>query len=189
MSEKTTTPNSTKVVTGVVRFSYLNVFTPKAIEPGAPEKYSVSLLIPKDDAKTLTKIKSVIDLLKEQAKVKYNGKLPANFKLPLRDGDVDREDDEAYAGHYFVNANATTKPGLIDERGNKIIDPDELYSGCYGHASVNFYLYDKSGSRGIACGLNSLMKTKDGDFLGGKSSPEVDFADLIKGGSDDSMFD
>lgn len=188
MSEKTT-PNSTKVVTGVVRFSYVNVFTPKAIEPGAPEKYSVSLLIPKSDAETLTKIKGVIDLLKEQAKVKYGGKLPANFKLPLRDGDVDREDDEAYAGHCFINANATTRPGVVDKKYNKIIDSEEFYSGCYGHASVNFYLYDKSGSKGIACGLNNLMKTKEGEFLGGKSSPEADFAGFGESGNDDSMFD
>lgn len=173
----TTNPaTSTKVVTDLVRFSFLNVFTPKAIEPGGEEKYSVSLIIRKDDAKTLAKINKVIELLKEQAKQKFGGKIPANFKLPLRDGDTER-DDEAYRGCYFVNASAKTKPGVVDANLNAILDPEQVYSGCYGRASVNFYLFDKSGNRGIACGLNNLQKLKDGEHLGGRMPADVDFGD------------
>lgn len=183
----TNNPTTTKVITGVVRFSYLNVFTPKAIEVGQDEKYSVSLLIPKNDTATLSKINAVIETLKEQAKQKYNGKLPAKFKLPLNDGDVDR-DDEAYEGHYFVNANAKTQPGLVDKNLQPIIDPEELYSGCYGRASITFYLFDKNGNRGIACGLNNLQKIKDGDYLGGRVKAEIDFADDFDTTDDEDLF-
>lgn len=172
-----TNPNqATKVVTGEVRFSYLHVFEPHAIEPGQDPKYSVSLLIPKSDKKTLTKIKKAVEAAKKAGEsTKFGGKIPANLKTPLRDGDVDRPDQEEYAGHYFINANSTGKPGLVDADVNPIMDSTELYSGCYGRASVNFYAYNVSGNRGIACGLNNLQKTKDGETLGGRSRAEDDF--------------
>lgn len=176
--------NATKVVTGEVRFSYLNVFEPKSID-GNEAKYSVSLLIPKTDTATLIKIEAAIEAAKQAGIGKFGGKIPANLKLPLRDGDVDREDDETYAGHYFINASCKTKPGLIFKNGHKIEDSTELYSGCYGRASVNFYAFNTNGNRGIACGLNNLQKLRDGDALGGRSRAEDDFADSIEEDDDD----
>lgn len=170
-------PNQqTKVVTGEVRFSYLHVFEPHAIEPGQDAKYSVSLLIPKSDKKTLTKIKKAVEAAKVAGQAtKFGGKVPANLKTPLRDGDTERPDQEEYKGHYFINANSTGKPGLVDANVDPIMDSTELYSGCYGRASVNFYAYNVSGNRGIACGLNNLQKLRDGDTLGGRSRAEDDF--------------
>lgn len=170
--------NATKVVTGEVRFSYLHVFEPKSIDGNEP-KYSVSLLIPKTDKATLTKIKAAIEVAKQGGIGKFGGKIPANLKLPLRDGDAEKEDDEAYAGYYFINASCKTPPGLIFENGRKIEDSTELYSGCYGRASVNFYAFNTSGNKGIACGLNNLQKLRDGEPLGGRSRAEDDFADYI----------
>ena len=177
---------STKVVTGEVRFSYAHVFEPASIE-GSEPKYSVSILIDKNDKKTLSRVKAAIEAAKQAGVSKFGGKVPANLKLPLRDGDTEREDDEVYAGKYFINANAKTKPGIVDKGGNPIIDTTEFYSGCYGHASVTFYAFNTSGNKGIACGLNNLMKTRDGEMLGGRASAEDDFADLIDSdfGSDD----
>lgn len=172
-----TNPNqATKVVTGEVRFSYLHVFEPHAIKPGQDAKYSVSLLIPKSDKKTLKKIKQAVEAAKAAGEsTKFGGKIPANLKTPLRDGDTERPDQEEYAGHYFINANSTGKPGLVDADVNPIMDSTELYSGCYGRASINFYAYNVSGNRGIACGLNNLQKLRDGDTLGGRSRAEDDF--------------
>src|SRR5690625_664172 len=93
---------ATKVVTGEVRFSYLHVFEPHAIEEGQDKKYSVSLLIPKTDKKTLNAIKKAIEAAKVAGAPKWGGKVPPNLKMPLRDGDVDRPDQPEYAGHYFV---------------------------------------------------------------------------------------
>ena len=173
--------NPTKVITGVnTRWSYVNAWEPKSINGGAP-KYSVSLIIPKSDTKTIEKIQAAIQAAYEegQGKLKGNGKsVPALsvLKTPLRDGDAERPDDEAYADSYFVNANSGTAPGIVDADRNPIIDRSEVYSGVYGRASINFYAFNSNGNKGIACGLNNLQKIRDGEPLGGKTMAEDDFA-------------
>ncbi len=135
--------NRTKVVTGKnTRFSYLNCWDPKSINGSTP-KYSVSLLIPKSDTVTLKKIEAAIQAAYEdgQSKLKGNSKsVPqlAALKTPLRDGDTDRPDDPVYAGHYFINANSATPPGVVDENRQYITERSEMYSGVYGRASINF---------------------------------------------------
>ena len=174
--------NPTKVITGVkTRWSYANVWQPKSINGGAP-KFSVSLIIPKSDTKTVTAVKNAIQAAYEegQSKLKGNSKfVPAltAIKTPLRDGDAERPDDEAYKDCYFINANSATAPGIVDAARNPIIEHSEVYSGVYGRASINFYAFNSNGNRGIACGLNNLQKISDGDPLGGKTRAEDDFAD------------
>ena len=166
--------NPTKVITGVnTRWSYVNAWEPKSINGGTP-KYSVSLIIPKSDTKTLEKIRAAIQAAYEegQSKLKGNGRsVPAlsALKTPLRDGDAERPDDEAYANSYFVNANSGTAPGIVDADRNPILERSEVYSGVYGRASINFYAFNSNGNKGIACGLNNLQKIRDGEPLGGKS--------------------
>lgn len=172
----------TKVVTGKdTRWSYCNAWEPKSINGGTP-KYSVSLIIPKSDTVTVEKIKAAIQAAYDegQSKLKGNGKsVPAlsAIKTPLRDGDLERPDDAAYANSYFVNANSATAPGIVDANCQPIIDRSEVYSGVYGRASINFYTFNSNGNKGIACGLNNLQKIRDGESLGGKSRAEDDFAD------------
>lgn len=174
--------NPTKVITGVnTRWSYVNAWEPKSINGGAP-KYSVSLIIPKSDTKTLEKIRAAIQAAYEegQSKLKGNGRsVPAlsALKTPMRDGDAERPDDEAYANSYFVNANSGTAPGIVDADRNPILERSEVYSGVYGKASINFYAFNSNGNKGIACGLNNLQKIRDGEPLGGKSRAEDDFAE------------
>ncbi len=175
--------NPTKVITSKnVVMSYLNVNQPKAAVEGATPKYSVSLIIRKDDELTINRIKAAIEAAYKEgeSKLKGNGKtVPplASFKSPLRDGDIDRAGDENYKGCYFVNANSTTKPGVVDVDLQEIVDPAELYSGIIGRASINFYAFNTGMSKGIACGLNNIQKIKDGTHLGGKASAEQDFSD------------
>lgn len=169
-----------KIITGKVRFSYANVFEPRAMTDGGTLKYSVSLIISKDDEGTIKKIKKAIAQAMEDGKSKLadkGGKINKSaLKLPLRDGDEER-DDEVYENSLFVNANNTKRPGLVDENVQAIIDPDEFYSGCYGRASINFYAFNSNGNKGIACGLNNLQKLEDGDRLDGSSSAESDFGE------------
>ena len=173
--------NPTKVITGVnTRWSYANVWDPKSINGGAP-KYSVSLIIPKSDTQTIEKIEAAIKAAYEegQSKLKGNGKSVPSLsvlKTPLRDGDLERPDDETYKDSYFINANSPSAPGIVDADRQPIIDRSEVYSGVYGRASVNFYAYNANGNKGIACGLNNLQKIRDGEPLGGKASAESDFA-------------
>ena len=164
MANKVTIP--TKVITGVnTRWSYANVWDPKSINGGAP-KYSVSLIIPKSDTATVSKIKAAIQAAYEegQSKLKGNGKsVPAlsAIKTPLRDGDLE---------------NSATAPGIVDADRQPILERSEVYSGVYGRASINLYAFNSNGNKGIACGLNNLQKIRDGEPLGGKSRAEDDFA-------------
>ena len=173
--------NPMKVVTGVnTRWSYVNAWEAKSINGGAP-KFSVSLIIPKSDIKTVTKIKAAIEAAYKEGEAKLKGNsrtVPAlsAIKTPLRDGDTERPDDPAYANSYFMNANSNTAPGIVDADCQPILDRSEVYSGVYGRASVNFYAFNSNGNRGIACSLNNLQKIRDGEHLGGKSSAEDDFA-------------
>lgn len=169
--------NSTKVVTGKVRFCYVNVFEPTAMNEDDTPKYNICILIPKDDAKTLDKINKAIEAAKQAGKAKLadkNGKIPSNLKLPLRDGDDERGDDPAFKGMYFINVNSQRKPSIVDKDLNPIMEKEEFYSGCYGRASINFYAFNVS-SKGIAAGLNNLQKLEDGEMLAGGSTAEEDF--------------
>ncbi len=167
--------SNTKVVTGVVRLSYANVWEPASINGGTP-KYSVSLIIPKSDQKTIDAINAAVDAAIKDGAAKFGGKIPnkAALKLPLRDGDIERE-DEAYKDSYFVNANSTTAPQIVDRSVQPILDRAEVYSGCYARVSVNFYAFNSNGNRGIACGLGNIQKVKDGEPLGGRTSAADDF--------------
>ena len=174
--------NPTKVITGPkIRWSYANVWEPKSINGGAP-KYSVSLIIPKSDTKTVTAVKNAIQAAYDegQSKLKGNSKsVPAlsSIKNPLRDGDLERPDDETYKDSFFINANSATAPGIVDAARQPILERSEVYSGVYGRASINFYAFNSNGNKGIACGLNNLQKISDGESLGGKTRAEDDFAD------------
>ena len=185
--------NPTKVITGKhTVMSYLNVNEPKVPMGGGAPKYSVSLIIPKSDTVTIAKIRAAIKAAynEGQSKLKGNSKsVPdlESIKTPLRDGDKERKGDEAYANAYFVNANSTTKPGIVDADCNPILDTSELYSGIIGRASVNFYAFNSNGNRGIACGLNNIQKLADGTPLGGHSRAEDDFAGLDDGDDDDFL--
>ena len=187
--------NPTKVITGpTTRWSYVNVWEPKANNDGKL-KYSVSLIIPKSDKKTIEKIKVAIQAAYEegQSKLKGNGKsVPALsiLKTPLRDGDLERPDDEAYANSYFVNANSNNQPGIVDADRNPVLERTEVYSGVYGRASINFYAFNTNGNKGIACGLNNLQKISDGEPLGGVTRAADDFDDgFVADGEDDDFLD
>lgn len=178
MSNKVSNPM--KVITGKdTRWSFANVWEPKSINGGTP-KYSVSLIVPKSDTATVAKIKAAIEAAyhEGEAKLRGNGRsVPAlaAIKTPLRDGDIERPDDPAYANAYFINANASTAPGIVDADCNPILTRSEVYSGVYGRASITLYAFNSNGNKGIACGLNNLQKIRDGEPLGGKASAASDF--------------
>jgi len=168
--------NPTKVITGIVRMSYANVWEPKSIN-GGTEKYSVSLIIPKSDTKTIAAINAAVDAAIEEGKGKFGGKVPnkAALKLPIRDGDIDRPDDEAYVNCFFINANSSTAPQIVNRQVEPILDRSEVYSGVYARVSINFYAFNSNGNRGIACGLGNIQKISDGEPLGGRTNAADDF--------------
>lgn len=176
---------TTKCRIGEVRLSYVHIFQPEATAEGGEKKYSVSLIIPKTNKALLNEIKVAIEAAKQAGVAKFGGKLPANLKTPLRDGDLERPDDDAYAGCYFINASSRTKPGVVKRmkvNGQTVMvevtNEEDVYSGCYGFASVNFFAFNTSGNKGIAAGLNNVLKTRDGEYLGGRASAQTDFGDI-----------
>lgn len=168
--------NPTPVITGEVQLSYANLFEVQGIHGGEP-KYSLSLITLKDDTDTLAKIEKAIDAAIEAGIGKFGGKRSnkAALKLPLRDGDIER-DDEAYANAMFVNANSTTPPQVVGTDLQPILDANEVYSGCYARVSISFYAFNTNGNRGIACGLGNIQKLRDDEPLDGNHiSAETDF--------------
>ena len=174
--------NDTNVRIGEVRFSYASVFQPKKNDDGTAAKYGVCVIIPKEDTETVALVRAAIDAAKQRGKAeKWGGKIPANVKTCLRDGDIDREDDEAFAGCYFLNASSKNKPGVRVLEGGVVseaLDGEDFYSGCYGAVTPNFFPYENSGNKGVGAGLNNVIKTRDGERLAGGRSAEEDFADL-----------
>lgn len=168
------------MVFGPCRLSYTHLFTKYAPDGDAENgKYMTNVLIPKDEKETVKAIQSAIEAAKKAGIVsKWDGKEPKKLDLPLRDGDTDKEDDEIYDDNFFVNAKSSTRPGIVDKKRVPIVDEDEVYSGMWAVISVTFFPYNVSGNKGVACGLNNVMKFKDDERLGGRASAESDFGDL-----------
>ena len=178
--------SATKVIVPC-RISFANIWEPKSIN-GSEEKYSVSCLIPKEDKATLMKIHKAIEAAKEDARAKkWSGKIPANLKLPMHDGDIDRPDDENYAGMMFFNATSKDAPQIVDRKVQPILDPLECGSGDYCNVSVNFYGFAASGNKGIAAGLGNIQLVKKGERLAGRATAASDFEE-IEGEDDEDVF-
>lgn len=174
---------STKVVTGECRFSYVHVFEPWSNKADQDKRYSLTILIPKSDTATIEKIKAAQQEALELGKVsKFGGKIPANWKNTLHDGDTEGDLDQnpEQAGHYFMAIGASEKypPGVVDAQKNDIIDRSEVYSGCYGRVSMDAYPFNNE-SKGVSFGLRHVMKTRDGEPLGGTiGSAQDDFEEV-----------
>ena len=171
------------------RISFANIWEPKSIN-GSEEKYSVSCIIPKSDTKTIARIKAAIEAAREAGKSKrWGGKIPPNLKLPIRDGDIDRPDDDAYANSFFINASSKDAPQIVDRKVQPILDPMECGSGDYCNVSVNFYAFNANGNRGVAAGLGNVQLIKNGERLAGKSSAASDFTTVEDDGELDDLFE
>ncbi len=171
------------LVTGKVRFSYANVFEPRATLSGE-EKYSITLLIPKSDNNTYQRIIAEIEkIIQESVPKMFGGVRPANLRLPVYDGDGLRESGEPFGeeckGHWVITAKSSNAPEIVDANCNPIISKNEFYSGCYGRASIRFFAYNKTG-KGIGCGLGNVQKLEDGQPLGGRTTAAEDFGTPIQ---------
>lgn len=185
----------TKCLIGEARMNFCRVFEPESFNGGEP-KYSVILSFDQEDEALYKKIQDAISECVEKAKNSmYAGKLPKNFKIvEIKDGDEDYEKD-GFAGQYTIKASSAYKPEVVKKStvmGKTqlvpITDEDEFYSGCYGYASVSFFAYDNGVSKGVTCGLNSVLKSRDGERLGGGGSAATDFADILDDIDDADVF-
>ena len=170
----------TKVITGKIRASYAHLFKPQAGMGGGEEKYSLSGIIDKEDTATIASAEQAIEKATKEGISRYGSKFgkAANFRNPLRDGDIEKPDDPAYKDSYFLNVKSKTKPGVVDKDLNEIIDPSEFYSGCFCRMSIVAFPYSVNGSTGISFALQNVQKLADGPNLGGKANAADDFSSL-----------
>lgn len=175
-----------RIVTNEVRFKFINVFTPKATKEGETPKYSITILIPKSDVDTYNKIIAKMNnTLKEAVNTTFNGKMPTTANKPLYDGDGLRPSGEPFGeeckGHWVITASSLQKPQVVDEYINEILNPNEVYSGCYGRVSIRFFAYNKNGNKGVGCGLLNVQKLRDGEPLNGRTTAVEDFGNPVTG--------
>lgn len=167
------------ITTGKVRASYVNIFQPRIPENGGEPKYSVTLLIPKTDGVTLNAIFAEIERAKQEGIQKFNGSIPPMCRTPIYDGDGYRPSGEAFGeecrGCMVMTASAKNQPVVVDLNMQNVINPAEIYSGCYIRASINFFAYNSNGNKGIGCGLNAVQKIEDGEPLVMRISAEEAF--------------
>lgn len=162
---------NTKLMIKNARLSYANLFEPRAIVEGGALKYSVSILIDKEDKETINAIKKIVaDYIKEQ---KWTEAQKKQADIALRDGPTEKPEDEEYANVVFLNAKSDKKPLVVDQKRNTVTDPDIVYSGCYANVYVSFYPFDKGGNKGVGVGLQAVQKVRDGEPLGNTVTADV----------------
>lgn len=169
-------------ITGV-RFSYCNLFQPKAPynNPQGGPKYSCTVLVPK----TNTAAKAAIDqavaaAIEAGVSAKWSGIRPPQPAICVHDGDGPRPSDgsafgEECRGCWVFTASSKQAPFVVDAQVQPIIDPTQVYSGMWGNVNVNFFAYNSAGKKGIGCGLNGVQKTGDGDPLGSRVTAQEAF--------------
>lgn len=176
-----TTNLPTKVITGKVRLSYCHLFEAHSSFEGQEPKYSVVILVPKSDTETINKIKAAQKTALENGRSsKFNGTIPKNWKNTFRDGDeeADLDKNPEYAGHMFMTISNKTRPGVVDAHVQPILDPAEVYSGCYARVSMNAFPFSASGNKGVSFGLNHVQKLADGEPLGSVTKATDDFDEV-----------
>lgn len=181
---------STRVITGEVRLSYVNIFEPRKSEDDRSSKYSALLLIPKSDTKTVTAIRAAIEAATQIGKDKvYGGKIPKNLKITFRDGDEEKDLDEQpeFEGHYFMNVTSLRKPGIVDRRRVPITDSTAVYSGCYARVDINAAPFNFEGTKGVSFYLNNVQFVRDGEPLGASSESAETAFDALDDEDDEGL--
>lgn len=195
-----------QVKTKLVRFTYCHLAEPHAVVEGQDKKYSINILIDKEDKETLARITKAYEQAVQEGTEKFGqsfkGKVTPLKREPggSRGLVIDCDTDDRYTAPEFKNkymiAAKSNKPVSVGYRKNGVTYAysskeeieENVYSGCYGAISFNVYPYNTVGT-GVAAGLNSVLKVKDGEPLGGHSSVTADFADASEfddeAGSDD----
>jgi hypothetical protein len=177
----------TKAVTGEVRLTYCNLVQPRVNnnDPTATPKYSTTILIPKSDVATLQNINQSIEAAAAAAQGKiWNGVRPPNMPVPIHDGDNVRQDGTPYGeecrGHWVITASSKQKPVVCHQSDvyTELL-PQDIYSGMYARVILNFFGYAQAGKKGVGCGLNGVMKTRDGEQLAGNGNAAADFAAIM----------
>lgn len=154
-----------------LRIAFANILEPE--EFSGKTNYSCIAIIPKDDKDTLERVKGIIKQAKDAFKAANGGKLPKDFRNPLRDG-AEKEEYDGFEDSYFISVKSKFAPNVqIKENGsyNDVTDPDDIYSGMYARLAIGAFSYDEMGNSGVGLNFSAIVKMKDGEpFKGGDLS-------------------
>lgn len=176
--------SETRLIIGPVVLSYVHLNEKYDPDGTGKGKYACTLLVPKGEKKTLEALEAAVEAAKRQGKsAKWEGRIPAKLDVALRDGD--EKEDESMHGHWVVVAKTERRPEVVDRDRMPIMDAEQIYSGMKAIVSITLYPYKVSGNAGVAAALNNVMKTHDGQRLGGGKSAKEDFAGVDTSAIDD----
>lgn len=168
-----------RALTPIFRVSFPNVFKATAFQEGQDPKYSIVMLFSKSMDKTeLSKFAALKQLVDEATKEKWGDKIPKNFRSPFRDGS--EKDFPGYENVIFCSASSKQKPSVVNEDAEPIMEASDFYPGCYAQAYVTAFAYDMAGNRGVAFGLSTVQKVKDGEPFVSRHDAKDDFAPVAK---------
>lgn len=170
----------TNFISPVSTFNWAFIDQPRTDKnnPEKPPYYSVTVLMEKSDPKVITKLVEMNQCIKDALEKRFEGKIPAKFYTPLKDGDVvtNAEDEPVYPGFWFFEAKGKDKPGVVDANREIILTPSTVWSGCKGRVSINFGGYEMAGKKGVTCYLQNVQVTDNSaPKMGGRKSAENDF--------------
>ena len=149
--------NPTRVLTGEVRLSYVNLVAPRANvnDPNGTPKYSATLLIPKSDTAVKQNIDASIEAAAKEAQSKlWGGVRPPVMPIPIHDGDGIRDNGTPYGpeckGCWVLTAATKNKPQVVHQSDiNTELLPQDIYSGMYARVTINFFSYNRAGKKGF----------------------------------------
>lgn len=172
--------NQTKILTPNFRVSFPSVFEPS--EFNGKETYSITMLF--DKSADLSELKAAV---KRAAEEKWGKKIPANLRNPIRDG-AEKSHLDGYDGCVFIRASSKTKPGVVDQNCQEIINSSEFYAGCIARATVVAFAYDQAGNKGVSFLLSNIQKVADGESFSSRGRAEDDFSPVATAAGDDDIF-
>ena len=177
--------NPAHIVLTNVRLSYVHLDKPYANPNNNGEpKYQATILVPKSDLAGRQKIDAAIAAATAYAREKMGNIFPVHPKNSVHDGDGVRPSDgqpfgDECKGHWVFTASNKLQPDCRDQYKQPLLDASELYSGVYAHVGVTFFGYNAGANKGIGVALDTVMKARDGEVLGGvRANADDDFADI-----------
>lgn len=147
-----------RYVTGKVILLFSNLEEPYAFNEKDDPKYSVTVLIPKDNKEEIENLKSIITKHFTEAKLK------SNAGIPLTDGDSKKKtleeegkNGDTYEGMYVFRSNSKFKVKVLNSKLQNETREEELFQGCWCRLSVEFYAYHAGSNTGITSYLRGVQ--------------------------------
>lgn len=140
-------------------------------------RYSIVMVFHESDQY----LKVLNDVITETGKTKFGN---AKFRKPFKkvgeaEGDWDVTKYPYMKGMVSVEAWCyDIQPQVVNQQVKPILDPSELYSGCYCRASITPGAFEYQGIKRTNFFLNNIQKVKDGEHLDSRTAAEDDFTPL-----------